>query len=128
MSTPDEELIALIHRAAAATGSEYKLAKAMGIPQQHVSNWKAGTRACVPADRARLAGFAREDAIQELIRATLKQTEGTLRGEQLRRLLGKPFQVTGAAIASGLLAVISSICLMWPTDGLLYTMYRKVKS
>lgn len=102
-----EPLILLIEKAAAIAGSEYKLAKAMGIPQQHISNWKQGTRTCTPEDRARLAGFAREDAVQELIRATLEKTAGTLRGEQLYKLLGKSLQATGGASVSALLGLAS---------------------
>lgn len=99
----------LIAKAGAIAGSEYKLAKAMGIPQQHISAWKSGVKNCTPPDRARLAGFAREDAVQELVRSTLEQTAGTLRGEQLMRVLGKQLQATGAALHTVLLAVVSLI-------------------
>ncbi len=102
-----ESLKLLIAKAGAIAGSEYKLAKAMGVPQQVLSNWKAGTKSCSPEDRARLAGFAREDAVQELIRATLEKTAGTLRGEQLYKLLGKSLQATGGATVSALLGVAS---------------------
>lgn len=96
MST-QENLNELIAKAAAVVGSEAKLARAMGIAQPNISLWKSGMRTCTPEDRARLAGFAREDAVQELVRATLEKTEGTLRGEQLRKLLGKWLhQTTGA--------------------------------
>ena len=108
MST-NESLILLIGKAGAIAGSEYKLAKAMGVQQQVLSSWKAGTRNCTPPDRARLAGFAREDAAQELIRATLEQTAGTLRGEQLMRVLGKTLRATGAALHTVLLGVASLI-------------------
>ncbi len=102
-----ESLILLIEKAGAIAGSEYKLAKAMGVDQQTISGWKAGRRTCTPEDRARLAGFAREDAVQELIRATLEKTAGTLRGEQLYKLLGKSLQATGGATVSALLGVAS---------------------
>ncbi|MCY1168679.1 hypothetical protein D9M73_86820 [compost metagenome] len=96
-----EQLNALIDKAAHVVGSEAKLAKAMGIPQSHISNWKAGDRTCTPEDRARLAGFAQEDALQELVRAVLEKTAGTLRGDQLRKVLGKslPQIIVGAVIA-----------------------------
>lgn len=97
----------LIAKAGAIAGSEYKLAKAMGIPQQHISAWKRGIKTCTPPDRARLAGFAREDAVQELVRATLEATAGTLRGEQLMRVLGKASRVTGGATVTVLLGLIS---------------------
>jgi len=106
MST-DESLNLLIAKAGAIAGSEYKLAKVLGMPQQNISAWKIGKRTCTPEDRARLAGVAREDAVQELIRATLEKTKGTLRGEQLYRLLGKSLQATGAASVTVLPLVAS---------------------
>ena len=103
----DPSLNLLIEKAGAIAGSEYKLAKAMGIPQQQISNWKSGSRTCTPPDRARLAGFAREDAVQELVRATLDQTAGTLRGEQLKQVLGKWYQATGGVLHSVMLGAVS---------------------
>ena len=102
-----ESLNLLIAKAGAIAGSEYKLAKAMGVPQTHLSMWKSGAKTCTPPDRARLAGFAKEDAVQELVRATLEQTAGTLRGDQLRQVLGKLSKVTGGALHSVLLGVVS---------------------
>lgn len=106
-----ETLIALIEKAAAVVGSESKLAKSMGIPQTNISNWKAGTRTCTPEDRARLAGFAREDAVQELVRATLEKTEGTLRGDQLRQVLGKWLHQTTGALGGAFALGLSLIFL-----------------
>jgi hypothetical protein len=103
--TTDQTLVDLVTKAGIAAGSEYKLAKAMGIPQAHLSSWKAGTRTCTPEDRARLAGFAKEDALQELVRATLEKTAGTLRGEQLRQVLGKWLHQTGGATVGALLSL-----------------------
>lgn len=103
----DVSLAALIGKAAELAGSEAKLARAMGIPQSHVTNWKAGTRTCTPEDRARLAGFAREDALQELVRATLEKTAGTLRGEQLRQILGKSLPQIIAGVVFALLVGVS---------------------
>lgn len=111
MSNQDAELVSLIKKAGLTVGSEYKLAQLMGIPQQTLSNWKAGDRTCTPEDRARLAGFANEDALQELVRSTLKKHEGTRKGEQLFQLLGKSLLQTGGASVSGLLTVASAACL-----------------
>lgn len=105
----DDPLNLLIAKAGAIAGTEYKLAKAMGLPQQVLTDWKAGRRKCTPPDRARLAGFAREDAVQELVRATLDQTAGTLRGEQLMRVLGKASRATGGALHTVLLGMASLI-------------------
>jgi len=104
--TIDDSLISLIKKAAAIVGSEYKLAKELGIPQQHISNWKTGNRTCTPADRARLAGFAKEDAVQELVRATIESAKGAKR-EQLQALLGKWLRQTGAATSSAVLLLAS---------------------
>lgn len=102
-----QPLVLLIEKAGAIAGTEYKLAQAMGIPQRVLTDWKAGRRTCTPPDRARLAGFAREDAVQELIRSTLEATAGTLRGEQLMRVLGKQLRVTGGVIHTVLLGLAS---------------------
>ena len=101
------ELNKLIEKAASIVGSEAKLAKALGLPQPNISGWKSGHRTCTPEDRARLAGFAREDAVQELVRATLEKTEGTLRGEQLRQVLGKWLLQTGGAMHSVVVGLVS---------------------
>ena len=108
MSNPDQ-LAQLIEKAGLAVGTEYRLAKAMAIPQQHLSDWKAGRRTCTPSDRARLAGFAREDAVQELVRATIEQAKG-LKREQLVKVLGKLSHQTGAVLHTALLGVLSLIC------------------
>lgn len=103
----DPTLIALIAKASQAVGSDAKLARSMGIAQQNISLWKSGERTCTPEDRARLAGFAKEDALQELVRATLEKTAGTLRGEQLRQVLGKWLHQTGEASVGVLLSLAS---------------------
>lgn len=100
------ELTNLIEKAGKLCGSEYKLAKAMGLPQQVLSSWKSGARTCTPADRARLAGFAREDAVQELVRATIDSAKG-LKREQLMKVLGKLSHQTGAALHTGMLGLTS---------------------
>jgi DNA-binding transcriptional regulator YdaS (Cro superfamily) len=104
-----EQITQLIEKAGKHVGSEYKLAKALGVPQQHLTGWKAGTRTCAPPDRARLAGFAREDAIQELVRATIDGAKG-LKREQLVKVLGKLLPQTGGALHSGVLGLVSLIC------------------
>lgn len=42
------QLNVLIERAAAIAGSEYKVAKALGVTPQQVCDWKAGRRTCSP--------------------------------------------------------------------------------
>ena len=101
------EVKTLIDRAGKLVGSEYKLAQALGVPQSTISAWKSGVKNCTPPDRARIAAMANEDAVQELVRATIANTTGTLRGEQLRSVLGKWLRQTGAGDVFGLLAVTS---------------------
>lgn len=97
----------LIDKAGKKVGSEYKLAKLFGVPRQRVSNWKTGTATCVPEDRALLAAAAGEDAVQELVRATLEKHAGTPKGDQLMRVLGKLSRQTGEAIGIVLPALAS---------------------
>lgn len=104
----NQSLILLIAKAGQIVGSEYRLAKELGINQQVISAWKAGTRTCTPADRARLAGFAGEDAVQELVRATIESASGTKK-EQLQALMGKWLHETGEALVSIGVAVTSLI-------------------
>ena len=97
----------LLDKATETVGSKSKLARAMGVTPQKIYSWHTGLCVCQPEDRARLAGFAREDAVQELVRATLEKTAGTLRGEQLRQVLGKWSHQTGAASVFALLGLAS---------------------
>lgn len=85
----NDRLSNLIKKAEEKTGGTAKLAKKLGVPTQHVSNWKGGTRACSPTDRAILAGLVGEDATAELVTATLEREQGTRRGDLLGELLGE---------------------------------------
>ena len=95
----------LIDKAAEKVGNRHKLAKHLGCTVSQVYDWHAGTKRCNPADRARLADLAGEDGLQELVRATLEETEGTTRGEQLKSVLGKSSRQIGAALNTGLVGV-----------------------
>lgn len=106
MST-DERLIFLITKAASIVGSEYRLAKNMGIPPQTITGWKAGRRTCTAGDRVRLAGFAGEDAQQEAARALIAGSTGIKRA-QLEQLLGKALTATGEGLHS-LAAVLFTV-------------------
>lgn len=103
------DLKKLIEDAASIAGSEAQVSKILGIPQSHISEWKAGRRNCLPVDQARLAGIARQDALQQLVRATLESTEGTKRGEQLRQLLGKLLHPTGVATGFAVASLVNLI-------------------
>lgn len=97
----------LIDKAAEKVGNPHRLAKTMGVASSTLYDWRAGRQPCSPADRARLAGFAGEDAVQELVRATLENAKGDVRREQLQQLLGKWSRVIGAGLATVWLALIN---------------------
>jgi DNA-binding transcriptional regulator YdaS (Cro superfamily) len=65
------QLNILIERAASIVGSEYQLAKALGMQQPTISAWKSGKRACSPTDRAALADIAGADPVAEAIEGVL---------------------------------------------------------
>ena len=97
----------LIDKAAEKVGTRYKLAQMLGVTPAQIYDWEDGRKPCSAADRARLAGFGGDDAVQELVRATLEKTAGTKRGEQLERLLGKWWRQTGGAANTVVLALAS---------------------
>lgn len=126
------EVNELIERAAQAAGTRYKLAQMLDVPASSVYAWEKG-KPCPPGDIALMADIAGLDAQAWLVRATLEKYEGTSKGDQLARVLGKALVATGAVIASSganAAAIFSArsdlvaSCLEW----LLYsTMYRGVK-
>jgi hypothetical protein len=91
------ELLELITRASDAVGSEYKLAKTMGISTGNISDWKAGRKRCTPEDWALMAFLCGLDPEEALIRAVLEKHSGSKKGEALMSALGKGFRATGAA-------------------------------
>ena len=90
----------LLDKSKEKTGSDYATAKAIGVPRQHLSNWRNGSRECSPEDVAQLAELAGLEPDKWLIRAVLAKHEGTAKGERLMKALGKVLSVTGVAIAS----------------------------
>lgn len=122
----------LIDRALQKTGTVSALGKALGIPPSMVSMWKSGAKPCPPEDQARLAAIAGLDPIQTLVRAHIERHEGTEKGDQLARVLGKFLVATGGVIASaGVSAqeIYSATCERVPDIvRWLDTMYRIVKS
>lgn len=74
----------LIDNAAKVVGSKSQLARELGVAPQRINDWFSGMASCSPEDRARIASFAREDPLKELIHAVIEKHTGTLRGEQLR--------------------------------------------
>lgn len=97
----------LIDKAAEKVGNRSKVASVLKCSRSQMHDWYAGTKRCSPPDRARLAALAGDDPQQELIRATLEETAGTPRGEQLRVILGKAFRQTGGALHTVVLGLVS---------------------
>jgi DNA-binding transcriptional regulator YdaS (Cro superfamily) len=79
------ELIALIDKASAIAGSDYKLAQRMGISRGNVSDWRHGRKPCSLEDRFLLAAIAGENAVKELLTGMLQRHEGTPKGEILKQ-------------------------------------------
>lgn len=94
------ELVALMDRAKDAAGSDYKVAQALGITTQKISDMRHGRKTATPEDCALLAAVAGVDPVEEMTRAMLRKHEGSKKGELLLKALGKASLATGAAIAS----------------------------
>lgn len=90
----------LLTRALEKAGSPTALAKALKVPPQMVSMWRSGAKPCPPEDQARIAAIAGIDPVQILVRAHIEKHEGTEKGDQLARVLGKFLVATGAAVAT----------------------------
>lgn len=126
------ELNELLTKAAQSLGgNDTKLAKTLGVSPQRVSNWRHGHKTCQPEDQALLASLAGLNAIEVLARATVKQHEGTPKGDLLMRALGKTLLATGGVLGTAganAAAIFSSTFDPVATLRWLDTMYRKVKS
>jgi hypothetical protein len=95
-----DSLNELIDQARSIAGSDYRLAKTLGVPPGHVSDWRHGRRTATPADQALMAHIAGLDAVQTLARATVQQYEGKAKGDALMKALGKASLATGAVLGS----------------------------
>lgn len=117
MSQTDDQ-IALLDKASAIAGSDYKVAQALGVPRQTVSNWRHGVKPIPIEDQALLAAIANIDPVAELARAAVRKHQGTRKGDLLLKALGKASPAIGAAIASvgGLVLVISGLITPTPTQ------------
>jgi len=92
-----DDLNLLIDRAAAIAGNDSKVATALGVQRQVVSQWRKGKRPCQPEEQALLAELAGLDPVATLARATVEYWEGKPKGDMLRRALGKLSPAIGAA-------------------------------
>lgn len=91
-----DALNVLIDKASAIAGSDGKLAAALGVPKQNISDWRHGRKNCQPEDQALIAAVAGLDPVQTLARATVQYWEGKPKGDRLMRALGKASHLTGA--------------------------------
>ena len=94
------QLPELIERALVVSGSQAELARTLKVPPSHVTMWKTGAKPCPPEDQARIGAIAGLDPVQTLVRAHIEKHEGTEKGDQLARVLGKFLVATGGVIAS----------------------------
>ena len=90
----------LIDLAASIAGSDYKLAKMIGVSRMTLSDWRHGRRTATPEDQVLIADIAGLDTQATLARAIVEKHEGTAKGERLMKVLGKGLLLTGAAIAT----------------------------
>lgn len=90
----------LIERALAVAGSQAELARLLKVAPPNITVWKKEEKPCPPEDQARLAAIAGIDPVQTLVRAHIEKHEGTEKGDQLARVLGKFLVATGAAVAT----------------------------
>ena len=107
---------ALLDAAKLKTGSDYKTAKLLDVPTQHISNWRHGRRNPQPEDYALIAGLAGLDPEEALIRATLEKHANTHKGEQLLSVLGNVLRRTGAAVTLLLFASVASVTTPTPAN------------
>ncbi|RYE81479.1 MAG: hypothetical protein EOO80_01015 [Oxalobacteraceae bacterium] len=98
----------LLDAAKKVTGSDYKTAKALGVPTTYISNWRHGTggRNAQPEDLALIAGIAGLDAEEVLVRAILDKHANTTKGEKLLSVLGNVLRRTGEAVTLGFFASV----------------------
>lgn len=86
------EVSVLIAKAAERLGSEYKVAQAMEITPQRLSNWKTGQQTCTAEDRVLLADIAGVDPFEEIADAMLQRWAGKPKAERLRDVLERRLQ------------------------------------
>lgn len=94
------ELNELIDRAKSIAGSDYKLAKMIGVPQSRLSNWRHGADTIPPADVALIAEVAGLDPVAWAMKAMVSKYQGTPKGDRLMHAVGKALRATGAALGS----------------------------
>lgn len=126
-----EEIVSLCDAAKQRLGSDYKVSKALDIPQTILSDWRHGRRNPQPEDIGLLADLAGMDGATWVLRAVVEKHEGTAKGDRLMKAVGKAFLAIGAGTVSA--GANAQAISGWTGEtaglmlALLYTMYRKVK-
>lgn len=111
----------LIERALAVAGSQAELARLLKVAPPNITVWKKEEKPCPPEDQARIAAIAGIDPVQTLVRAHIEKHEGTEKGDQLARVLGKFLVATGAAVAT---SGASAAAIFSPTSKSLLDLIR----
>ena len=111
----------LIERALAVAGSQAELARLLKVAPPNITVWKKEEKPCPPEDQARIAAIAGIDPVQTLVRAHIEKHEGTEKGDQLARVLGKFLVATGAAVAT---SGASAAAIFSPTSKSLFDLIR----
>lgn len=100
MSTNPDFINQLIDLAAAAAGSDYKLAQMLEVSRGNVGDWRKSRRTCPVGDVALMAEIAGLKPEEWVARALIAQYEGTTKGDKIYRALGKVSAAIGGAIAT----------------------------
>lgn len=79
----------LIKRAEIAAAGTSALARALGVPQQHVSDWKGERRTCPPDMRARMADMCGLDPVAEALEALAEGLSEQRRAGLQKALAGR---------------------------------------
>jgi hypothetical protein len=107
MTNKPEYLDELIEKASKAAGNDSRLAVALGVNRQAVSNWRKGLKTCPVADQAIMANLAGLDAEAWLARATIESYAAGPKREVLKETLKKACRATGVGAAMcGLLVAL----------------------
>ena len=88
----------LLDKASKTAGNDAKLAAALGVPRQRISQWRRWQQPCPPADQALMAHIAGLDAEAFSARALIALHEGSAKGEMLKQALKKALLATGGAL------------------------------
>lgn len=95
-----QQLNELMDKAKSIAGSDYALAKQLGVSRMKVSNWRHGHQPCPVEDQALIAALAGLDPAEFLVRAVVLKHQGTAKGDRLMKVLGKSSIAIGAVLGS----------------------------